>query len=158
MLFQFKSQNAPECARAVYAHSLQVFPDKKSIWLRAAAFEKANGTRFHKEIKVSLFYSLIPVICKYLCHICRDSYEALLQRAVENCPKAEVLWLMYAKSKWLAVSVLWKEICYCLLFCWKYFIWSAQALAIPILYTIRNSKQGLSEQLIWHVDLTWSSR
>lgn len=30
--------------------------------------------------------------------------EALLQRAVAHCPKAEVLWLMGAKSKWLAVS------------------------------------------------------
>lgn len=43
--FQFKSQSAPECARAVYAHALNTFPDKKSIWLRAAAFEKSNGTR-----------------------------------------------------------------------------------------------------------------
>ena len=30
----------------------------------------------------------------------------LLQKAVAHCPKAEVLWLMGAKSKWLAVSVL----------------------------------------------------
>ena len=35
---------------------------------------------------------------------CRESLEALLQRAVAHCPKAEVLWLMGAKSKWLAVS------------------------------------------------------
>ena len=34
----------------------------------------------------------------------RESLEALLQRAVAHCPKAEVLWLMGAKSKWLAVS------------------------------------------------------
>ena len=27
-----------------------------------------------------------------------------MQRAVAHCPKAEVLWLMGAKSKWLAVS------------------------------------------------------
>lgn len=31
--------------------------------------------------------------------------EALLQRAVAHCPKAEVLWLMGAKSKWLAEDV-----------------------------------------------------
>lgn len=31
--------------------------------------------------------------------------EALLQRAVAHCPKAEVLWLMGAKSKWLAGDV-----------------------------------------------------
>ena len=36
--------------------------------------------------------------------IYRESLESLLQRAVAHCPKAEVLWLMGAKSKWLAVS------------------------------------------------------
>lgn len=35
----------------------------------------------------------------------RESLEALLQRAVAHCPKAEVLWLMGAKSKWLANDV-----------------------------------------------------
>ena len=40
-----------------------------------------------------------------VCTLCfRESLEALLQRAVAHCPKAEVLWLMGAKSKWLAVS------------------------------------------------------
>lgn len=41
------------------------------------------------------------------CHIAslRESLEALLQRAVAHCPKAEVLWLMGAKSKWLAEDV-----------------------------------------------------
>ncbi|KAG7249011.1 hypothetical protein CRUP_031023, partial [Coryphaenoides rupestris] len=34
-----------------------------------------------------------------------ESLEALLQRAVAHCPKAEVLWLMGAKSKWLANDV-----------------------------------------------------
>lgn len=67
-----------ECARAVYAYALTTFPSKKSIWLRAAYFEKTYGTR--------------------------ESLETLLQRAVAHCPKSEVLWLMGAKSKWLAVS------------------------------------------------------
>lgn len=67
-----------ECARAVYAYALSTFPSKKSIWLRAAYFEKTYGTR--------------------------ESLESLLQRAVAHCPKSEVLWLMGAKSKWLAVS------------------------------------------------------
>ena len=35
----------------------------------------------------------------------RKSLEALLQKAVAHCPKAEVLWLMGAKSKWMVVSV-----------------------------------------------------
>ncbi|GIY90401.1 pre-mRNA-processing factor 6 [Caerostris extrusa] len=34
-----------------------------------------------------------------------ESLEALLQRAVAHCPKAEVLWLMGAKSKWMAGDV-----------------------------------------------------
>ncbi|MCJ8741804.1 hypothetical protein PDJAM_G00074940 [Pangasius djambal] len=73
------AHGALECARAIYAHALQVFPSKKSVWLRAAYFEKSHGTR--------------------------ESLEALLQRAVAHCPKAEVLWLMGAKSKWLAGDV-----------------------------------------------------
>ncbi|XP_023861301.1 pre-mRNA-processing factor 6 [Salvelinus fontinalis] len=73
------SHGALECARAIYAHALQMFPSKKSVWLRAAYFEKNHGTR--------------------------ESLEALLQRAVAHCPKAEVLWLMGAKSKWLAEDV-----------------------------------------------------
>lgn len=36
----------------------------------------------------------------------RESLESLLQNAVKHCPKAEVLWLMGAKSKWMAVSYL----------------------------------------------------
>lgn len=75
---QCAQQGALECARAVYAYALTTFPSKKSIWLRAAYFEKTYGTR--------------------------ESLETLLQRAVAHCPKSEVLWLMGAKSKWLAVS------------------------------------------------------
>jgi pre-mRNA-processing factor 6 len=56
-----------------------VYPDRKDIWLEAAYFEKNHGTR--------------------------ESLEALLQKAVTHCPKAEILWLMAAKSKWLAVSL-----------------------------------------------------
>ncbi|PIO15618.1 hypothetical protein AB205_0017190 [Aquarana catesbeiana] len=73
------SHCALECAHAIYAYALQAFPMKKSVWLRAAYFEKNHGTR--------------------------ESLETLLQRAVAHCPKAEVLWLMGAKSKWLAGDV-----------------------------------------------------
>lgn len=76
---QCATKGAYACARAVYAHALQIFPSKKSIWLRAAYFEKNHGTR--------------------------ESLETLLQRAVAHCPKSEVLWLMGAKSKWLAGDV-----------------------------------------------------
>ena len=76
---QCTAHEAYECARAIYAHSLTVFPNKKNIWLRAAYFEKNYGSR--------------------------ETLETLLQKAVAHCPKAEVLWLMGAKSKWLAVSL-----------------------------------------------------
>jgi pre-mRNA-processing factor 6 len=66
-----------ECARAIYSHALGIFPTKKSIWKQAASFEKQFGSR--------------------------ESLENLLQRAVSHCPQAEVLWLMGAKSKWMAV-------------------------------------------------------
>lgn len=75
----FANYEAFDCARAVYAHALQVFPNKKSIWLQAAYFEKNHGTV--------------------------DSLQSILKTAVENCPKAEVLWLMAAKSKWLSGDV-----------------------------------------------------
>ncbi|GLH16055.1 Protein crooked neck [Gryllus bimaculatus] len=79
LLLGCAQQGAFECARAIYAHALATFPSKKSIWLRAAYFEKNHGTR--------------------------DTLEALLQRAVAHCPKSEVLWLMGAKSKWMAGDV-----------------------------------------------------
>lgn len=49
---------------------------------------------------------LCPIIAlPHLIASLRESLEALLQRAVAHCPKAEVLWLMGAKSKWLAEDV-----------------------------------------------------
>merc|ERR1740124_1784521 len=40
----FVARGCPECARAVYGQALQVFPTKKSVWVRAAQHEKAHGT------------------------------------------------------------------------------------------------------------------
>ena len=77
--FEFLFQKAFECARAIYAHALSIFPTKRSIWMSAAFFEKDHGSR--------------------------DSLDALLQEAVRYCPQAETLWLMGAKSKWLAGDV-----------------------------------------------------
>ncbi|XP_076062017.1 pre-mRNA processing factor 6 [Oratosquilla oratoria] len=73
------NQQAIECARAIYAHALSVFPKKKSVWLAAAHFERTHGSR--------------------------ESLETLLQKAVQHCPQEETLWLMGAKSKWLANDV-----------------------------------------------------
>jgi len=62
----FVNEKAYECARAVYAFTLNKFPNKKGIWTIAAFFEKENGSP--------------------------ESYNALLERATENCPGAENLW------------------------------------------------------------------
>ncbi|KAF0719914.1 Aste57867_711 [Aphanomyces stellatus] len=72
------SRGAFVTAKAIYAHALDVFPAKKSIWLRAVALEKQqNG----------------------------PNVMTLLLKAVENCPQAEILWLMAAKEAWLNGSV-----------------------------------------------------
>ncbi|KAL6303914.1 PRP1 splicing factor, N-terminal-domain-containing protein [Sparassis latifolia] len=63
-------------ARAILAYALKVFPDKRSLWRKAADLEKAH-----------------------------ESLDAILTRAVHHCPQAEVLWLMWAKEKWLAGDV-----------------------------------------------------
>lgn len=73
------AHGAIDTARAVYAHALQVFPEKKSIWRRAANLEKAHGTQ--------------------------QSLDELLARSVTFCPHAEVLWLMRAKEKWVSGNV-----------------------------------------------------
>ena len=43
---QCASRGSVETARAIYAHALKVFPNKKSIWIKAAYFEKAKGTQY----------------------------------------------------------------------------------------------------------------
>jgi pre-mRNA-processing factor 6 len=73
------SNGSIETARAIFLKSLEVFPSKKSVYLRAAYFEKKYGSK--------------------------DSLEELLTRGVKACPHAEVLWLMLAKSKWMTGDV-----------------------------------------------------
>lgn len=73
------ARGAIETARAIYAHSLSVFPGKKSLWLRVAHLEKTHGTK--------------------------EALENVLKKAVSYCPQAEVLWLMAAKEKWLTGDV-----------------------------------------------------
>ena len=59
------------CARAIYAYAIDVFKNKKTIWLRAAYLEKNHGSA--------------------------ESYDNMLERAVKACPREEKLWLMGAK-------------------------------------------------------------
>jgi pre-mRNA-processing factor 6 len=65
-------------APAVFAFTQRVFPDRCDLW-RRAALEKAHGTH--------------------------ESLDKLLASAVECCPQAEVLWLMWVKEKWLGGDV-----------------------------------------------------
>ncbi|PPQ71171.1 hypothetical protein CVT26_011032 [Gymnopilus dilepis] len=74
-----ESRNMFGTARAILAYALKVYPDRRSLWRKAADLEKAHGTR--------------------------ESLDAILSRAVVHCPQAEVLWLMAAKEKWLAGDV-----------------------------------------------------
>ncbi|CAD6271047.1 unnamed protein product [Miscanthus lutarioriparius] len=74
-----KKRGSIETACAIYAHALTVFLTKKSIRLKAVQLEKSHGTR--------------------------ESLDALLKKAVNYNPGAEVLWLMAAKEKWLARDV-----------------------------------------------------
>ncbi|KAK0403909.1 hypothetical protein QR680_017187 [Steinernema hermaphroditum] len=71
----FTREAAYACARAVYAHALQIFAVKKSVWQEAVQFEKNYGTV--------------------------ENYDALLERATVVCPNTEEFWLRLAKSKWL---------------------------------------------------------
>jgi pre-mRNA-processing factor 6 len=66
-------------ARAIYAHATSVYPKKKSLWLRMAELERQHGTR--------------------------EKLIAVLKAAVRNCPKKDILWLMYAKEQWLGGDI-----------------------------------------------------
>lgn len=70
---------ALQTARAILAYAIERFPGKKRLWQQAAMLEKEYGTA--------------------------ESLEARLREGVQACPKAEVLWLMYAKEKWLGGDV-----------------------------------------------------
>ncbi|KAH7981479.1 hypothetical protein HPB49_024526 [Dermacentor silvarum] len=41
-----EAPRVPRSVPVLYRHALSVFPSKKSIWLRAAYFEKSSGTRW----------------------------------------------------------------------------------------------------------------
>jgi pre-mRNA-processing factor 6 len=83
-------------ARAILAYALKVFPDKRDLWWKAAVLEKQRGTRYAyiAQVEISIIDS-IP----------RESLEGILERAVQYCPQAENLWLMWAKERWLAGDV-----------------------------------------------------
>ncbi|PIA13034.1 TPR-like protein, partial [Coemansia reversa NRRL 1564] len=61
-------------ARAIFAQALEVQPADVDLWRNAADLEREHGS---------------PA-----------DLENLLRRAVQYCPRAEVLWLIAAKEKW----------------------------------------------------------
>ncbi len=65
-----------QVARTIFSHVLEHYPHNPATWRQLAEIEKKHGSR--------------------------ETVEALLERAVTACPNAEVLWLMYAKERWIA--------------------------------------------------------
>ncbi|KAL4927422.1 U4/U6-U5 snRNP complex subunit PRP6 [Aspergillus undulatus] len=63
-----------ETARAIYAYTLRVFVNRRSIWVAAADLERNHGTK--------------------------EALWQVLEKAVEACPQSEELWLQLAKEKW----------------------------------------------------------
>ncbi|KAK8792789.1 hypothetical protein WA158_004953 [Blastocystis sp. Blastoise] len=63
-----------ETARAIYAYTLGVFPDREDIWLKSTELEEKYGTP--------------------------SSTASLLKTAVSHCPHSELLWLMSAKLQY----------------------------------------------------------
>ncbi|KAJ7117894.1 PRP1 splicing factor, N-terminal-domain-containing protein [Mycena crocata] len=61
-------------ARAIAAYMLKVFPDHADVWEKALEIEEKAGAGSLK--------------------------DTLLEQAVERCPTAETIWLMWAKKKW----------------------------------------------------------
>ena len=74
-----RGRNSVHTARAILNHCLNIFPAKKTLWLKLADLERAQGSP--------------------------ESLNRVLKAAVKAVPKAEVLWLMAAKETWLAGDV-----------------------------------------------------
>ena len=104
----FITSKCISCARAIFAQLLAVFPSDEAIWIRVAEFEKEHGTQYVAApciiLGVIAIFVLSTLITLRRCLTPdRQSLEEHLQKSVKYCPQAEVLWLMGAKSMWLAV-------------------------------------------------------
>ncbi|KAI1288119.1 Pre-mRNA-processing factor 6 [Halotydeus destructor] len=73
------ANGAYESARTVFRHAIDCFPKKKSVYRKAAYFEKEHGSR--------------------------ESYESLVTEGTKACPQVQLLWLMLAKSRWQAGDI-----------------------------------------------------
>lgn len=70
------SRGAIATARAILAHSLSIFPSKRSLWMQAVEMERKHGDA--------------------------KSLDDVLAAASERLPKQEIFWLVRAKEKWTA--------------------------------------------------------
>ncbi|VDP74093.1 unnamed protein product, partial [Schistosoma curassoni] len=97
------TSGAIECARAIYAVALAHFPTKKSIWLRAAYFERNHGTSIdvdksfltQKHLERHSYNMFESVL-----HNCIGDVPAarsILARAFEANPNSEEIWLAAVK-------------------------------------------------------------
>lgn len=66
-------------ARAILAHGLAAFPNKRALWLQAVDLERNHGTA--------------------------SSLDEVLAAASERLPRTEIFWLVRAKERWLAGEV-----------------------------------------------------
>jgi pre-mRNA-processing factor 6 len=73
------SRNCVATARAILAHSLAAFPNKRSLWLQAVDLEQKHGT---------------PA-----------TLDEVLAAASERLPRVEIFWLLRAKERWQANDV-----------------------------------------------------
>ncbi|PVH97188.1 TPR-like protein [Periconia macrospinosa] len=63
-------------ARAILAHTVNIFPNSTTVWHASAELEKQHGST--------------------------ELLLQILERAVTICPQSESLWLMYARDMWQA--------------------------------------------------------
>lgn len=62
-----------ETARAIYAYALRIFTTSKTLWTAAVSLERNHGTK--------------------------DALWNLLEKAVEACPGAQEMWLLFARER-----------------------------------------------------------
>ncbi|PIO57461.1 hypothetical protein TELCIR_21129, partial [Teladorsagia circumcincta] len=110
-----------ENARKVLNKAREHIPTDRQIWLCAARLEETRGQkdmvdRIVQKALTSLTANMVELNrehwmkdaidaeragCTLTCQAIIEEYEKLLADATASCPQVEVLWLMYAKSRWL---------------------------------------------------------
>jgi pre-mRNA-processing factor 6 len=72
-------RGAVATSRAILAHSLAVFPTKRTLWMSAVELERNHGDK--------------------------QSLDEVLAAASERLPKQEIFWLVRAKEKWIGGDI-----------------------------------------------------